>query len=92
MPKKKKTTPAKNGGKKQQGDPDGGILKVPVSEVLKDKQRMCIRAIKITPEILEAAKAYKKDKGVSFYRLGLEAISERLVKEGYLKESAKSEG
>ena len=58
-------------------------------QVLKDKQRMCIRAIRITPEILEAAKAYKKDKGVSFYRLGLEAISERLVKEGYLKETAK---
>ena len=89
MPKKKKAAPAKSANGKKTGDPDGGILKVPVSEVLKDKQHMCIRAIRITPEILEAAKAYKKDKGVSFYRLGLEAISERLVKEGYLKETAK---
>ena len=89
MPKKKKVASAKIANGKKAGDPDGGILKVPVSEVLKDKQRMCIRAIRITPEILEAAKAYKKDKGVSFYRLGLEAITERLVKEGYLKETAK---
>jgi hypothetical protein len=89
MPKKKKPVTVKSTDGKKIGDPDGGILKVPVSEVLKDKQRMCIRAIRITPEILEAAKAYKKDKGVSFYRLGLEAISERLVKEGYLKETAK---
>ena len=91
MPKKK-STPAKNGGKKQQGDPDGGILKVPVSEVLKEKERMCIRAVRITPEILDAAKQLKKDKGISFYKLGLEAISERLIREGYLKESAKSQG
>ncbi len=92
MPKKKKPVTVKSTNGKKVGDPDGGILKVPVSEVLKEKQLMCIRAIRITPEILEAAKAYKKDKGVSFYRLGLEAISERLVKEGYLKEPAKSEG
>ena len=92
MPKKKKVATAKGANGKKTGDPDGGILKVPVSEVLKEKQRMCIRAVRITPEILDAAKQLKKAKGISFYRLGLEAITERLVKEGYLKESAKSEG
>lgn len=48
-------------------------------------QGYLIRAIKITPEILSAAKAYRKDKGVSFYTLGLESIQERLGREGYLK-------
>lgn len=90
MPKKKKATPEKNGGKKQQGDADGATPKAPVSEVAKEKQLTCIRAVRITPEILDAAKQLKKAKGISFYRLGLEAISERLVREGYLKETAKS--
>ncbi len=89
---KKKTTSTKNANGKKSGDPDGGILKVPVSEIQKEKKNVCIRAIRITPEILVAAKQLKKEKGISFYRLGLEAISERLVKEGYLKEPAKSEG
>ena len=44
-----------------------------------------IRAIRVTADVLAAAKTYRKDKGVSFYQLGLEAISERLVREGYLK-------
>jgi len=44
-----------------------------------------VRAIRVSPKLLEAAKAYKKDKGVSFYRLGEEAITERLTREGYLK-------
>jgi hypothetical protein len=44
-----------------------------------------LRAIRVTPELLAAAKAYKKATGKSFYALGLEAISERLVREGYLK-------
>lgn len=44
-----------------------------------------VRAIRVTAEVLAAAKAYRKDKGVSFYQLGLEAISERLKREGYLK-------
>lgn len=44
-----------------------------------------IRAIRVTEEVLAAAKAYRKDKGVSFYQLGMEAISERLARDGYLK-------
>lgn len=49
------------------------------------EQYVCIRAIKLTPEILMATKQLKKEKGISLYRLGQEAISERLVREGYLK-------
>lgn len=49
------------------------------------KERPIIRAIRVTQEILDAAKEYKKAKGVSFYSLGFEAISDRLVKEGFLK-------
>ena len=44
-----------------------------------------VRAIRVTPEVLDAAKAYKKASGVSFYALGLESIADRLVKEGFLK-------
>lgn len=44
-----------------------------------------IRAIRVTEDVLAAAKTYRKEKGVSFYQLGLEAISERLAREGYLK-------
>ena len=44
-----------------------------------------VRAIRVTAEVLAAAKTYKKEKGVSFYRLGLEAISDRLKREGYMK-------
>ncbi len=44
-----------------------------------------LRAIRVTAEVLEAAKAYKKATGKSFYALGLESISERLEREGYLK-------
>lgn len=44
-----------------------------------------VRAIRVTAAVLAAAKTYRKEKGVSFYQLGLEAISERLKKEGYLK-------
>lgn len=44
-----------------------------------------IRAIRVKPEMLEAAKAYKKATGISFYRLGEESIAAVLVKEGYLK-------
>ena len=35
--------------------------------------------------MLEAAKAYKKATGISFYRLGEESIAAMLIKEGYLK-------
>jgi hypothetical protein len=51
----------------------------------KAQGRPLIRAIRVSQEVLDAAKEYKKAKGVSFYRLGLESISERLVREGYLK-------
>jgi hypothetical protein len=43
-----------------------------------------IRAIAVTQEILEAAKAYKRATGISFYQLGHDTVSERLVKEGFL--------
>ena len=49
--------------------------------------RPLLRAIRVTPELLAAAKAYKKTTKKSFYALGLEAISERLEREGYLKTS-----
>ena len=49
------------------------------------KEKPIIRAIRVTSEVLAAAKEYKKAKGVSFYALGQEAISERLMKEGFLK-------
>ena len=53
-------------------------------EAKDEKGRPMLRAIRVTPELLEAAKAYKKSTGVSFYALGLEAIGDRLVKEGFL--------
>lgn len=86
MSKKKKATVKSTNGKKVENSSNEAV-KIPAAETPKEKPRMCIRAIRITPEILEAAKSYKKDKGISFYRLGMEAISERLVREGYLKES-----
>ncbi|MBI2069487.1 MAG: hypothetical protein HYT79_02715 [Elusimicrobia bacterium] len=54
----------------------------------KPEDRPIVRAIRITAPILEAAKKLKAEKGISFYRLGLEAISARLVNEGYLKDPA----
>jgi len=78
MPKKKKSAPTESG--KKQSSEQTATAKTP-------KERPMLRAIRITPEILEAAKAYKKATGKSFYALGLEAITERLVKEGYLKEA-----
>lgn len=50
-----------------------------------EASRPMLRAIRVTPELLEAAKAYRKEKGISFYQLGLDAISDRLKSEGYLK-------
>ena len=78
MPKKKKSAPAESGKKQPAEQP---------TSVKQPKDRPLLRAIKVTPEILAAAKEFKKDKGVSFYALGLEAITQRLEKEGYLKES-----
>lgn len=76
MPKKKKTVPAESGKKKVAEQATGDT---------QPKERLMLRAIRVTPELLEAAKDYKKATGKSFYALGLEAIMERLVKEGYLK-------
>lgn len=53
-----------------------------------EKKSKMLRAVVVTPAILEAAKAYKKATGVSFYQLGLEAIAERLTREGYLDRAA----
>ncbi|MDD5657030.1 MAG: hypothetical protein PHF00_07230 [Elusimicrobia bacterium] len=44
-----------------------------------------LRAIRVTQEVLDAAKAYKKATGKSFYALGLDAITKVLKREGYLK-------
>lgn len=44
-----------------------------------------VRAIRVSRELLDAAKAYKKATGTRFYTLGFEAISELLEREGYLK-------
>lgn len=62
------------------------------TESPKTKQKYVIRAIKVTPEILAAAKKYKAEKGVSFYTLGLETISERLHREGFLEEAVEAKG
>ncbi len=51
-----------------------------------------LRAIRVTAEVLDAAKAYKKATGTSFYALGLEAITEVLVREGYMKRAQQKEG
>jgi len=77
MPKKKKSAPAESGKKK--------ATEQATSEK-QTKERPMLRAIRVTPELLDAAKEYKKASGKSFYALGLEAITERLVKEGFLKE------
>ena len=49
-----------------------------------EKKNRMLRAVVVTPTILEAARAYKRATGVSFYQLGREAIAEKLAKEGYL--------
>lgn len=71
----KKAKAAKNGGPK------------PVEAQAASERKPMLRAIRVTPEVLEAAKVYKKAKGVSFYALGLECISNQLAKEGYLKKA-----
>jgi hypothetical protein len=47
-----------------------------------------LRAIRVTQEVLDAAKAYKKATGKSFYALGLEAITEVLKREGFIEVAA----
>ncbi len=51
-----------------------------------------VRAIRVTQDLLDAAKAYKKATGTSFYSLGFEAISDRLKREGYLKAAEAGSG
>ena len=60
---------------------------VPIAkpEAASPATKKIVRAIRVTTEVLDAAKAYKRDKKVSFYQLGLSAISEVLRREGYLK-------
>ena len=57
----------------------------PTPEATGPAPKPIVRAIRMTSEVLAAAKAYKKATGTSFYTLGFEAISERLKREGYLK-------
>ena len=73
MPKNKKVKSEVKNGAEPNVKPDGKPI---------------IRAIKINASILEAAKKLKVERGISFYRLGLESLTEKLVKEGYLKEPA----
>jgi hypothetical protein len=47
-------------------------------------KRPMLRAVKVTSEMLAAAREYKKATRISFYQLGEEAITERLQREGYL--------
>ncbi|MBI3554186.1 MAG: hypothetical protein HY077_16940 [Elusimicrobia bacterium] len=77
----KKSKPKKSNGGKPQGE--SAQASQPTTQRLREPR--LIRAIAVTPDVLEAAKAYKRDKKVSFYQLGLSAISEVLKREGYLK-------
>lgn len=70
---------SKKGSKKEAAKPS--------TEAVAPAAKPIIRAIRVTEEVLAAAKAYRKEKGVSFYQLGLESISERLAREGFLKAS-----
>ena len=92
MPKKTKSKKTKTSQPKV--DPKNSVAQIPVAQVIPEptlvapKPERLIRAIAVTREVLDAAKAYKRAHGVSFYQLGLEAISERLEKEGYLNRPA----
>lgn len=92
MSKTKKKESSAAGAKKKKITPSPSENEATGTTEVKPKKGGIIRAIRITQEILDAAKAYKKESGVSFYTLGYEAISERLVREGFLKvaETAKS--
>jgi hypothetical protein len=70
-----------NGGATMSAEPGADAAK-------EAKGGYLIRAIRIKPEALAAAKEYKKAGGPSFYKLGEDAITERLVKEGFLKAAA----
>lgn len=64
----------------------------PVQSKPEPNGRPMLRAIRVSQEVLDAAKTYKKEKGVSFYQLGLSAISEVLRREGYLKAAEAGKG
>lgn len=78
----KKTKPKKSNGEKPQGE--SGEASQPTIQRPQREPRL-IRAIAVSQQVLDAAKAYKKATGTSFYQLGLSAISEVLKREGYLK-------
>lgn len=88
MPKKTKQQKTKSSKPKAEQKKNGEQSRpdpaVPDPALAPPKSERLIRAIAVTKEILEAAKAYKRATGISFYQLGHDTISERLVKEGYL--------
>jgi len=90
MSKKTKAAkaPTKTNGKKAKTvQPSPVALPMAAPEApAQPKGRPMLRAIRVSPQLLEAAKAYKRATGISFYQLGLEAITDRLVKEGYLEQ------
>jgi hypothetical protein len=93
MPKKTKQQKAKTSKTKlepKNNEQRQPAQVVPEPALTSPKPERLIRAIAVTREILEAAKAYKRVTRISFYQLGLETISERLVKEGYLKRAGES--
>ena len=94
MPKKTKQQKTKTSKtkteQKNNGEQSQPAITAPEPALTSPKSERLIRAIAVTREILEAAKAYKRVTGISFYQLGLETISERLVKEGYLKRTEES--
>lgn len=57
----------------------------PAPEAAGPTPKPIVRAIRVSQELLDAAKTYKKATGTSFYTLGFESISDRLKREGYLK-------
>ena len=78
MPQSKKSLKVKSEAKNGNG------------QNVKPEGRTLVRAIRITSDVLDAAKAYKKATGTSFYRLGLNAISEVLRRKGYLEPATKA--
>lgn len=85
MPKNLKK--AKNNADQGRDGEKNSEVKNAKSNTAQRRERPMLRAIRVTAELLAAAKEYKKATGKSFYALGLEAITERLEKEGFLKGS-----
>jgi hypothetical protein len=89
MPKKEKSQKVKTNKTKPEQKNNAVLNRleqavVPDPSLVPPKPERVIRAISVTREILDAAKAYKRVTGISFYQLGHDAISDRLAKEGYL--------